>query len=52
MDKMTYVEDSVEIVGASGGYPDSLDEDPPFGGISFTSRDCPAKPRALMLAAI
>lgn len=30
MDKMTYVEDSVEIVGASGGYPDSLDEGSPI----------------------
>lgn len=30
MDKMTYIEDSVEIVGVSGGYPDSLDEGAPI----------------------
>lgn len=52
MDKMTYIEDSVEIVGASGGYPDSLDEGLLSGGINFTSRDCLAKHHVLMSAVI
>lgn len=52
MDKMTYVEDSVEIVGASGGYPDSLDEGLLSGGINLISRDCPAKRHVLMSAVI
>lgn len=49
---MTYIEDSVEIVGASGGYPDSLDEGSPIWWDQLHSRDCPAKRHVLMSAVI